>query len=282
MIHFPISSPYIIQTDITLFQQVIQIQIAWYGVLFALGVLLSCLYCQRKIPKTPWLDESLFDRLIYRVILGAVIGGKLGYALLYTGLFQPELLLNTLFSRHGMSFHGGLIGSILGIYLFARQHDIDFLTVTDWLAPAVPWGLMLGRLGNFINAELWGRPSDLPWAVLFPNAGPVARHPSQLYEMLLEGLMLGIICHWVSRKDTKQGVNSATFLIGYSVFRIFSEYFREPDAFIGLLFHINLSYGQILCGPMLALGLLLGFKASKGQRCREEDSNLHEENLTST
>lgn len=257
MILYPITSPYLVNTKLDVLGFSIPIQIAWYGVLFALGILLSCSYCQRKINTTTWINKAQFDQLALKAMLGAVIGGKLGYAILYTGLFQPEQFINSLFSRQGMSFHGGLLGCILGMYIFARQQKLSFITVTDWIAPSIPWALMLGRVGNFINAELWGRASNLPWAVVFPNAGGIARHPSQIYEMLLEGILLGIICHCVSKQYPKAGVNSGVFLIGYGCFRIIAEFFREPDSFIGLLFGINLSFGQILCLPMIVLGLIL-------------------------
>ena len=265
MISYPISSPYLVNTKLEILGITIPVQIAWYGVLFALGILLSCCYCQRKINNTTWINKEQFDQLALKAMLGAVIGGKLGYTILYTGLFQPEQFINSLFSRQGMSFHGGLLGCILSMYIFSQQHKLSFITVTDWIAPSIPWALMLGRVGNFINAELWGRASDLPWAIIFPNAGGIPRHPSQIYEMLLEGILLGIICHYISKRYTKAGINSGVFLIGYGCFRIIAEFFREPDGFIGLLFGINLSFGQILCLPMIILGLTLIKKATAYQ-----------------
>ena len=156
----------------------------------------------------------------------------------------------------GMSFHGGLIGVLLAIALFARLRQRRFLEVSDFLAPLIPLGLAVGRLGNFINGELWGRPSDVPWAMVFPQVDATPRHPSQLYEMALEGIVLFLLLWWFSRRPRPVGQASALFLIGYGVFRFGVEFTREPDGFLGLL-SAGLSMGQWLSVPMIVAGLIL-------------------------
>ncbi len=259
MLTFPLTSPIAATFQVPNFISggVLEIAIAWYGLLFALGVLICYRYCYWQHKRSSWLTDIQFEQFTLYAMIGAVVGGKIGYALLYTGIFQPELLLNSLLSRQGMSFHGGFLGCIFGLYLFSRKHQFSFIQVTDFIAPAIPWGLMMGRLGNFVNSELWGRTTNVAWGMVFPNGGHIPRHPSQLYEMFLEGLVLGIICHVIAQKNPSRCVNSAVFLIGYATFRIAVEFFREPDSFVGLLFHGYFSFGQLLCLPMLILGIYL-------------------------
>src|SRR5699024_2903424 len=204
------------------------------------------------------VSTKTFEDLIFFCVLGVVIGGRLGYILFY----KPGTYLNNPLAifyvwEGGMSFHGGLLGVIAAMILFARREKLSFLTVADFLAPLIPLGLAAGRLGNFINGELWGRPSNLPWAMVFPLAGDgIARHPSQLYEMLLEGVLLFIILWWFSGKQRKTGQVSGLFLIGYGVLRFIVEYTREPDYFLGLFWGL-LSMGQLLSLPMILAGLTL-------------------------
>ncbi len=155
-----------------------------------------------------------------------------------------------------MSFHGGLLGVILAMWLFARSRRQDWIEITDFIAPLVPLGLAAGRLGNFINAELWGRPSDVPWAMIFPNVDSVPRHPSQLYEFALEGVALFALLWWFSSKPRSRGAVSSLFLIGYGAFRFTVEFTREPDSYLGLL-TLGLSMGQWLSLPMIAAGAAL-------------------------
>ena len=161
-----------------------------------------------------------------------------------------------------MSFHGGLLGVVVAMALFARLRQRSFWQVTDLIAPCVPTGLASGRVGNFINGELWGRAADpgLPWAMVFPQSGlPIARHPSQIYQFLLEGLLLFILLWWYGRKQRGLGQVSGAFLVGYGVLRFMAEYFREPDGFLGLL-ALNMSMGQWLCVPMVVAGVGLWLK----------------------
>jgi phosphatidylglycerol:prolipoprotein diacylglycerol transferase len=161
--------------------------------------------------------------------------------------------------KGGMAFHGGLLGVVGAMWLFARMRGRRFLDVTDLIAPCVPTGLAAGRIGNFINGELWGRAADpsLPWAMVFPQSGAmIPRHPSQLYQFALEGLLLFVLLWLYARRPRRLGEVSGAFLIGYGLFRFIAEYFREPDGFLGLL-ALNMSMGQWLCVPMLLVGLLL-------------------------
>jgi phosphatidylglycerol:prolipoprotein diacylglycerol transferase len=195
-----------------------------------------------------------------------VIGGRLGYALFYKpGYYLQHPLEILMVWKGGMSFHGGLLGVIVALAVFGRMRGRPFLNVADLIAPCVPTGLASGRLGNFINGELWGRAADpsLPWAMVFPQSGSnLPRHPSQLYQFALEGLLLFVLLWWYAGKQRSLGQVSGAFLLGYGVFRFVAEYFREPDSFLGLL-ALNLSMGQWLCLPMVALGLWLLFRPGK-------------------
>ena len=155
-----------------------------------------------------------------------------------------------------MSFHGGLLGVLLALYWFAKKRNTTFFVVSDLVAPLVPFGLAFGRLGNFINGELWGRPSDLPWAMVFPMVDSIPRHPSQIYQLLGEGVLLGAVLWIYSSRQHRVGQISGLFLLGYGVCRFLAEYAREPDAFLGLL-GLGLSMGQWLCVPMILFGIYL-------------------------
>jgi phosphatidylglycerol---prolipoprotein diacylglyceryl transferase len=189
-----------------------------------------------------------------------VIGGRVGYALFYKpGQYLSSPLDILMVWKGGMSFHGGLLGVIAAMALFARSRKRSFLEVTDLIAPCVPTGLASGRVGNFINGELWGRAADasLPWAMVFPQSGSnLARHPSQIYQFLMEGLLLFTLLWWYGQKPRGRGQVSGAFLVGYGVFRFIAEYFREPDSFLGLL-ALGMSMGQWLCVPMVLVGVWL-------------------------
>jgi phosphatidylglycerol:prolipoprotein diacylglycerol transferase len=206
----------------------------------------------------PITVKQLDDMLFYGV-LGVVLGGRLGYVFFYK---FSEYMANPLdifkVWQGGMSFHGGLLGVLVVIFLFCRKTKIPFFQLSDFVAPLVPLGIAVGRLGNFINGELWGRVTspDAPWAMVFPESGMlVPRHPSQLYEMALEGIALFIILWFFSRKSRPTGQISALFLLGYGSFRFLVEFTREPDNFLGLL-SLGLSMGQWLSLPMMVIGLI--------------------------
>jgi phosphatidylglycerol:prolipoprotein diacylglycerol transferase len=187
-------------------------------------------------------------------VLGVVLVGRLGYVLFYKPGYYAAHPLEIIAVWHGgMAFHGGLLGVLAAAWWVARRHRIGWLALTDFIAPLIPCGLAAGRMGNFINGELWGRASDLPWAMVFPQGGPVPRHPSQLYQFALEGLLLFAILWLYSAGRRPAGAVSGAFLLGYGVFRFTAEYFREPDNFLGLL-ALDLSMGQWLSLPMIAVG----------------------------
>lgn len=231
------------------------IQVHWYGLMYLLGFVAAwVLGCWRvKHYRLDWTDEQVSD-LIFFAALGVIIGGRLGYMIFYntqTFLKEPWVLFKLW--EGGMSFHGGLIGVFVAMWCFARKVKKSLLQVTDFLAPLVPLGLAAGRFGNFINGELWGRITTMPWGMVFPQADQYPRHPSQLYEMGLEGIALFLIIWWYARKPRPTGCISGVFLIGYATFRIFIECFRAPDAPLGFIAW-HLTMGQLLSIPMLLLG----------------------------
>ena len=237
------------------------LQIHWYGLtyLMAFGLFLWLTQIRARQPaqaRAGWTRSDVED-LLFIGVLGVIQGGRLGYALFYKpGHYLQHPLEILMVWKGGMAFHGGLLGVLLAMALYARQRQRSFLAVTDLIAPAVPVGLACGRLGNFINGELWGRAADpsLPWAMVFPQSGTdIARHPSQLYQMGLEGLLLFAVLWWLGRRPWALGRVSGAFLLGYGLLRFTAEFFREPDGFLGLL-SLGLSMGQWLCLPMLALG----------------------------
>ncbi len=238
--------------------------IKWYGLAYIAGLLLGWLYIKRLLgqnslwpqAKPPFAQRDTDDLLIY-VAAGVLLGGRLGHVLFYDPLHYLSHPLDIpAVWRGGMSFHGGLIGSILGIVLFARRVGANPWSVLDSCAAAVPIGLFFGRLANFINGELWGRPATVPWAMVFPSkeAGGIERHPSQLYEAFFEGLVLFALLWWLTHRMgalRRPGVVGGTFLIGYGVARSFCEFFREPD-----LGHI-LTLGPLTAGIFYSLPMIV-------------------------
>ena len=207
--------------------------------------------------------NKLLDNLLFYGVLGVILGGRLGYVLFYKAAYYSAHPLE-IFAvwQGGMSFHGGFLGVLVAMAWFAHKHHLRWLQLTDFIAPLVPPGLALGRLGNFINGELWGRPTDVPWAMIFPNVDKLPRHPSQLYEFALEGVLLFTLLWWYARKPRPVGAVSGLFLIGYGSFRFLVEYTREPDDFLGLL-SLGMSMGQWLSLPMVVAGVLLMVLSSR-------------------
>lgn len=237
--------------------QIGPLAVHWYGLMYLLGFWGGWwLQVRRGRRSSPPMSEETVSDLVFYVVMGVILGGRLGYTVFYNfdGFLNDPLSLLRIWEG-GMSFHGGLLGVIAAYFLFARNKNLNVFDVADFAAPAIPIGLFTGRIGNFINAELWGAPSDLPWAMVFPGAGPLPRHPSMLYEAALEGLLLFAILLWFARKPRPRGAVSALFLIGYAVFRISVEFVRLPDAHIGYLWGTDwLTMGMMLCLPMLAAG----------------------------
>ncbi len=235
------------------------VAVRWYGLMYLIGFVAALYIANRAADKSKgiWTREQVSDLLFYG-FLGVILGGRVGYVLFYQfDYFIADPLYLLKIWQGGMSFHGGLLGVIAAVYLFARKTDKAFLSVGDFVAPLVPIGLGMGRIGNFINAELWGRQTDVPWGVVFPNDPLlVPRHPSQLYEFMLEGVVLFAILFILMRKPRTLGLASGVFLIGYGVFRTIVELFREPDAHLGFIF-ANISMGQILSLPMVIVGIVI-------------------------
>ena len=245
--------------------------IHWYGLTYLAAFGLFMFLAGRRVAQ-PWNAAAGWNRrdvddLLFFGVLGVVLGGRLGYVLFYKPAYYLQHPLEILAVwQGGMAFHGGLLGVIVAMALFARLRGRSFFAVTDLIAPCVPTGLAAGRLGNFINGELWGRAADpsLPWAMVFPQAqdGGIARHPSQLYQFFGEGLLLFVLLWFYAWKPRATGAVSGMFLIGYGLLRFAAEYFREPDSFLGLR-ALNLSQGQWLSLPMIAAGILIWVLAQR-------------------
>jgi len=252
------------------------VQIHWYGLTYLAAFGLFLLLAARRVRQPQfaaagWTRRDVEDLLFWGV-LGVVIGGRVGYAIFYKSaqyLHNPLEIL--MVWKGGMSFHGGLLGVIVAMALFGRSRRRPFLQVMDLIAPCVPTGLAAGRIGNFINGELWGRAADpsLPWAMVFPQSGSVLpRHPSQLYQFALEGLLLFALLWWYGRHARPTGQVAAAFVFGYGVLRFVAEYFREPDSFLGLL-AFNMSMGQWLCVPMIVGGAALWLWCGRAGRAQQ-------------
>jgi len=200
--------------------------------------------------------EQIYDLIVYAAV-GVFAGGRLGYTLFYNlpyYLDHPAKIVAVW--EGGMSFHGGLLGTILAVWLFARRRGFSFYTIADLATPCVPIGLGLGRLGNFINGELYGRPTDVSWCMVFPGGGPECRHPSQLYEAGLEGGLLFVVLWLISRQRTPPGTMCWSLITGYGLCRVIVEFFREPDMHLGFIFG-PFSMGQVLSAPMILIGAVM-------------------------
>jgi phosphatidylglycerol---prolipoprotein diacylglyceryl transferase len=232
--------------------------VRWYGLMYlvAFGFLWWLGRVRIRRGRAPVTREQ-FDDLIFLGVLGTILGGRLGYVLFYKpGYYLAHPLEIFAIWQGGMSFHGGMLGVLAAAAFYAWKHRIDWWRLMDFVAPCVPTGLAAGRLGNFINGELWGRPTDLPWGMVFRGAGDLPRHPSQLYQFALEGLLLFVLLWWYASRPRARGAVSAMFLVGYGAFRFVAEFAREPDDFLGLL-ALGLSMGQWLSLPMIAAGIVL-------------------------
>ncbi|NTJ42941.1 prolipoprotein diacylglyceryl transferase [Agrobacterium larrymoorei] len=250
------------------------LSIHWYGIAYVVGIMLGWYYArklslneslwpQNKSPVTP----VHLDDFIVWAAAGIVLGGRIGYVLFYD---FPAVMQNPIRAieiwNGGMSFHGGFLGTTIAMFLFARRHNIPAWSMFDIIAAVAPVGLLFGRIANFINGELWGRITDVPWAVVFPTGGPFARHPSQLYEAALEGLLLLIVIAiliYGVKVLKRPGTVTGVFVAGYALSRIFVEFFREPDAQIGYLAGNWLTMGMVLSTPMVAFGLWAVIRANR-------------------
>jgi phosphatidylglycerol:prolipoprotein diacylglycerol transferase len=230
--------------------------VRWYGLMYLVGFATAYGLGRLRIARggAGRVTAATLDDLLFFVVLGVILGGRLGYVLFYKpGYYLQHPAEIVAVWQGGMAFHGGFLGVLLAVWWVARKHRLRWLELTDFVAPLIPLGLAAGRLGNFINGELWGRVTTVPWGMVFRGAGPDPRHPSQLYQFALEGLALFAIVWLYSSKPRPAGAVSGVFLIGYGVFRFAAEYFREPDDFLGLL-ALGLSMGQWLSAPMILAG----------------------------
>jgi phosphatidylglycerol:prolipoprotein diacylglycerol transferase len=245
--------------------------IRWYGLMYLVAFGAFYFLGRRRLatmgpgrPLSGWKPSDVEDLLVYGVV-GVVLGGRLGYVLFYKpGYYLQHPLEVLAIWEGGMSFHGGLVGVLVACAVFARRRGVRFLDLMDFVAPLVPLGLAAGRLGNFINGELWGRVSQVPWAMVFPQSGSAEpRHPSQLYQFLGEGLLLFALLWWFSARPRPTGMVSGAFLVGYGILRFLAEFAREPDAFLGTVLG-PFTMGQVLCVPMVVAGVWL-MRAAKAR-----------------
>lgn len=276
MIPYPNFDPIAVSIGpFTLFDRSIgPLDVHWYGVMYMLAFLaawLLALYRSGK-PHSP-VNKVEVENLITYGALGVILGGRCGYVIFYNfDKWMSDPLWLFRIWEGGMSFHGGLIGVLLAMYVYSTRIRVPYLALMDFVAPIVPLGLGFGRLGNFIGQELWGRITDVPWAMVFPKAGDpagVARHPSQLYQATLEGLVMFVVLFWFSAKPRPRGAVSGLFLILYSSFRSIVENYREPDADIGFDLFGSITRGQLLSAPMMIAGVILLGNAYYSQRKKE-------------
>ncbi len=243
------------------------LKIHWYGIMYLVAFTAGW-YLGRvraKKPQSGWHPDEVGDILFY-IALGVILGGRIGYVIFYNFskfLENPVMLIEIW--KGGMSFHGGLIGVIIAMWLFGRKTNRSFFTVSDFIAPLIPLGYGAGRIGNFIGGELWGKVTDVPWGMVFPRAGLEPRHPSQLYQAFLGGLVIFTILWLYSKKPKPTMAVSGMFLLCFGIYRFTIEFFRQPDAHLGYLAFGWLTMGQVLSAPMVALGLFLIWFAYKHQ-----------------
>ena len=240
-----------------------EFHIYWYGIMYLIAFLLAWFLGNFYIKKGLInITGDNFSDLLFYCFLGVLIGGRVGYSIFYnlSQTFENPLTVFYVWDG-GMSFHGGFIGVLIAIIYFCRKNKFSFFLLSDFIVKLVPIGLFTGRIGNFINAELWGKPTDVKWAVIFPNVDNIPRHPTQLYEAFLEGILLFIILNFLLIKKYRASEITSYFLIYYSLFRFIVEFYRVPDSHVGYIIFNWVTMGQILCIPMFLLGLyILKFK----------------------
>lgn len=249
--------------------QIGELKVHWYGMMYLVGIFSAwgLLSWRAKRRTDLGFNSTMVSDIIFYGALGVILGGRIGYMLFYD---FPNFIHNplTIFKvwNGGMSFHGGFLGVLAALSLYAWRKHISFVAIMDFVAPVVPLGLAAGRIGNFINDELWGRVTTMPWGMIFPTGGPLPRHPSQLYEFLLEGVFLFLVLWFYSAKPRPRYAVSAVFLMGYGSVRFFCEFFRQPDPQLGYIAFHWLTMGQILSFPMIALGIVLMVFSYRTQR----------------
>ena len=240
--------------------QIFSIEIRWYSLAYIFGILIGWLYCKKILIKDKNISK-LFDDLISYLIIGIILGGRLGYVIFYNLEYFLSNPIEILMIWHGgMSFHGGLLGVIASTIIYAKKHNVNKFIFLDLIAGSAPIGIFLGRIANFVNSELYGRETNILWSVIFTKIDNITRHPSQIYEALLEGVILFFILFFFIKKNylLKPGLISSLFLIFYSLFRFLVEFFRVPDEQVGFIY-LNLTIGQIISLIFLSFGFYLFF-----------------------
>lgn len=235
------------------------LSVRWYGLMYVVGFLLGWFLGRQRAARFGWEPRDV-DDLVTLSMLGCVLGGRLGYIIFYdlpVYLADPSEILR--FWNGGMSFHGAAIGLSLAFLYFGRTRKKRFIDIADFITPLIPPGLFFGRIGNFINGELWGKVTTAPWGVIFPHAGPYPRHPSQLYEAFLEGVVLFVLLMWFSARPRRRGQIAGLFAMGYGISRFCVEFVRMPDVQLGYLAMQWLTMGQLLSLPLIAIGCWLFF-----------------------
>ena len=240
--------------------QIFSIEIRWYSLAYIFGILIGWLYCKKILIKDKNISK-LFDDLISYLIIGIILGGRLGYVIFYNlEYFSSNPIEILMIWQGGMSFHGGLLGVLASTIIYAKKHNVNKFIFLDLIAGSAPIGIFLGRIANFVNSELYGRETDILWSVIFTKIDNITRHPSQIYEALLEGVILFFILFFFIKKNylLKPGLISSLFLIFYSLFRFLVEFFRVPDEQVGFIY-LNLTIGQIISLIFLSFGFYLFF-----------------------
>ena len=241
--------------------EIFSLKIHWYSLAYIFGIMFGWIYCKKKLIEDKKILD-LFDGLINYLIIGIIVGGRLGYIVIYNlDYYLANISEILMIWKGGMSFHGGLVGIVVSTFIYSKKNNVNAFIFLDLIALVAPMGIFLGRISNFINSELYGKESDIFWSVKFLAVDEIYRHPSQIYEAIFEGIVLFLILNYLYRKKvlTNPGVISGIFLILYSVFRIIIEYFREPDTQLGYLV-FNLTMGQIVSIIFLIFGIYLFFK----------------------
>lgn len=260
MLHFPDISPIAFSLGpLSLGSHTLgPLHVHWYGLTYLMGFLAAWWLGNKRSRDNEFITKERFEVMVTAAMFGVIIGARLGYVVFYDfeTLSRDPLHIVKLW-QGGMSFHGGLLGVLFALWYCSKKFSLPFFKVVDFIAPLVPPGLFFGRLGNFINGELWGKVTTAPWGIVFPGGGPLPRHPSQLYEALLEGLLLFVLLWAFSSKKRPTMAVSGFFAIGYGLFRSFVELFRMPDAHIGYLAGNFLTMGMVLCVPLILTGFLL-------------------------
>ena len=244
--------------------QIFSLEIRWYSLSYIFGIILGWLYCKKFLIKDEKILNLLDDFITY-LIIGIIIGGRLGYIIFYNPIYYSKNLIEIfMIWNGGMSFHGGVLGTIIATYIFGKKNNINYYIFLDLIAMSAPIGIFLGRISNFINSELYGRQTDIFWAVIFKKIDNLSRHPSQIYEAFFEGIILFILLNFVFKKYffKSPGIISSIFIIFYSLFRFLIEFTREPDAQLGFIF-LNFTLGQIISIIFFIAGLSLFYKKNE-------------------